>query len=74
MVEISKDLNLGEEEGRSTHGSRTRNAVPPPTLQDTFEEASGLGVLKREKPRGMESKSSAEVVLGEIHVSVRAKR
>ena len=46
--EISKDLNLGEEDDKRTQGSRTRNAVPPPILEEIFEELVGRGVLRRE--------------------------
>ena len=73
-VEISKDVNIGEDDERREQGSQIRNAVPSPTFEEVSEEDTGRGVLMRENPEGMESKSSAEVVLGEIQVSVRAKR
>jgi hypothetical protein len=54
--------------------SRTRNAVPPPLILFLVEEEAGRGKLRREKPVGTESESSAEVAYGVIQVSVRANR
>ena len=73
-VDISKELDVGKDDEMREHGSRTRKAVPPPTLEAVLEDVTGRGVIMREKPEWIESKSSAEVVLGEIQVSVRAKR
>jgi hypothetical protein len=51
-----------------------RNAVPPPITDEVLDEETGRGLLMRVKPGGVASRSSAEVVLGETQVSVRAKR
>jgi hypothetical protein len=45
MVEISKDLNVGVGDERRDSGSRTRNAVPPPTLE-VLEEVTGLSTYE----------------------------
>jgi hypothetical protein len=47
--------------------------MPPPTIAEILEVETGRGLRMREKP-GVASKSSAVVVLGDIQVSVRAKR
>jgi hypothetical protein len=46
IVEASKDLNVNVGDERRDSGSRTRNAVPPPTIE-VLEEVTGLGVLTR---------------------------
>jgi hypothetical protein len=51
-----------------------KNAVPPPTIGEILVVETGRGLLMREKPGGVASKSSAAVVLGDIHVSLSAKR
>jgi hypothetical protein len=48
--------------------------VPPPTIEEILVVETGRGLLMREKPAGIASKSSAAVVLGDIQVSLRAKR
>ena len=40
-VDISKDLNIGEDDERREQGSRIRNAVPPPTFEEVLEEETG---------------------------------
>lgn len=54
-------------------GSRTRNAVPPPTICE-FVAGAGRGQLIREKPEGVALRSSADVAEEVIHVSVRANK
>ena len=49
IVESSKDLKVASGEDRRLQGSRTRNPVPPPTIEEDYEEA-GRGVLMKEKP------------------------
>ena len=49
------------------------NAVPPPTTEEVQVSGTGRGVLKKVKPSGITSKSSAEVELGVSQVSIRAK-
>lgn len=49
-VESSKDLKVAEGEDRSLHGSRTRNPVPPPTIEQEDEPETGRGVLMKENP------------------------
>jgi len=51
-----------------------RNAVPPPTTEEVIDEETGRGLLMRVKPGEVASSSSAEVVLEDTQVSVRAKR
>ena len=53
--------------------SGIRKAVQPPMILSVIGEEVGLGKL-REKPVGIESKSSAEVVVDVIHVSVIANK
>jgi hypothetical protein len=74
MVEISNELKLGVGHVRRVQDWRMRNAVPPPITDEVLEEETGRGLLMRVKPGGVASSSSAEVVLGETQVSVRAKR
>jgi len=69
----SKDLKLVVGVERSLQGSRRRNAVQPPTIKEVHELGTGRGVLMKVNPRGIASSSWAEVVLGEIQVSERAK-
>jgi hypothetical protein len=42
IVENSKDLKVNVGDERRDSGSRTRNAVPPPTIE-VLEEVIGLG-------------------------------
>jgi hypothetical protein len=49
-VESSKDFKVAEGEDRSLQGSRTRNPVPPPTIEQEDELETGRGVLMKEKP------------------------
>jgi hypothetical protein len=42
IVETLKDLSVNVGDERRESGSRTRNAVPPPTLE-VLEEVTGLG-------------------------------
>jgi hypothetical protein len=51
-----------------------RNVVPPPTTEEILDEEIGRGLLTTVKPGGVASNSSAEVVLKDTQVSVRAKR
>ena len=51
-----------------------RNVVPPPTIEEALEAETGRGLLIREKPGGVASESCAEVMLGDIQVSVRANK
>ena len=53
--------------------SRTRKAVPPPMCLFLEQGETVRGKLGREKPAGLDSKSSAEVVEGVIQVSVKRK-
>jgi hypothetical protein len=46
IVETSKDLNVNVGDERIESGSRTRNAVLPPTIE-VLEEVTGLGVPTR---------------------------
>jgi len=69
----SKDLKLAVGVERSMQGSRRRNAVPPPTIEEVHESGTGRGVLMKVNPRRIASNSLVEVVFGEIQVSVRAK-
>ena len=55
-VDNSKDLNVAVGEDRSLQGSRIRNAVPPPRIEE-LESRIGRGVLRNVKPRGIASKS-----------------
>jgi len=59
---------------RSLQGLRRRNTVGPsaPTIEEIHESGTGRGALMKVKPWGLSSNSWAEVVLGEIQVSVRA--
>jgi len=59
---------------RNLYGLRRRNAVPPPSIEEVHESGTGRGGLLRVNARGIASNSSAEVVLGEIQVSVRADK
>ena len=43
--EHSKELNVWREEFRTTAGSRTRKAVPPPDIFEDLEEAVIRGKL-----------------------------
>jgi len=47
---------------RSLQGSRRRNDVPPPTIEEVHESGTGRGVLMKVNPRGIASNSWAEVV------------
>jgi len=69
----SKDLEVVVGVERSLQGSRRRNAVPPPTIEEVHESRTGREVLIKVNPRGIASNSWAEVVLGEIQASERAK-
>ena len=55
--ESSNDLKVVVGEDRSLQGSRRRKAVPPPTIEDEHESETGRGVLMKEKPCGIASKS-----------------
>ena len=55
--ESSNDLKVVVGEDRSLHGSRRRKAVPPPTIEDEHELETERGVLIKEKPCGIASKS-----------------
>ena len=70
----SKDLKTGAVVDRIWQESRIRKAVPPPMILLVVGEEVGLGKLRREKPAGTESKSSAEVVVEVIQVSVMANK
>lgn len=72
--ESSKDLKTGAVVDSIWQESRIRKAVPPPMILLVVGEVVGLGKLIREKPAGIESKSSAEVVLEVIQVSVIANK
>jgi hypothetical protein len=48
--------------------------VPPAAIEESLKVETGRGLLMREKPGGVASKRLAGVVLGDIQVSVRAKR
>jgi len=48
-------VGLGVE--RSLQGSRRRNAVPPPTIEELHESGTGRGVLMKVNPRGIASNS-----------------
>jgi hypothetical protein len=74
IAETSKDLKTGTELERILQESRTRKAVPPPTFNFFEHGETGRGKLSREKPVDLESRNSADVVEGEIQVSVRANR
>jgi len=51
--------NLKVEVGveRSLHGSRRRNAMPPPTIEEVHESGTVRGVLMTVNPRGIASNS-----------------
>jgi len=54
----SKDLKIGVVGvERSLQGSRRRNAVPPPTIEEVHESRTGRGVLMKVNPRGIASNS-----------------
>jgi hypothetical protein len=74
IAEASKDLKLEQKLERIWQESRTRKAVPPTMFFFLEHGETGGGKLSREKPVGLESRSSAEVVESEIQVSVRANR
>ena len=74
IADALKDLKTGTELERMWQESRTRKAVPPPMCLFLEQGEAGRGKLSREKPSGLDSKSSAEVVEGVIQVSVRANR
>jgi hypothetical protein len=74
MDEISNELKLGVEHVRRMVDWRMRNAVPPPITDEVLKGETGRGLLMRVKPGGIASSSSAEVVLGEIQISMRTKR
>jgi len=70
----SKDLKVAVGVERSLQGSRRRNAVPLPTIEEVNESGTGQGVLMKVNPQGITSNSwLSRVVLGEIRVKVRAK-
>lgn len=48
--DISKDLNIDVGEESKEHGSRMRNAVPPPITEDVHEGGTGRGLLIKVKP------------------------
>jgi len=43
VTEDNSKVGVGVE--RSLHGSRRRNAVPPPTIEEVHESGTGWGVL-----------------------------
>ena len=49
-VDNSKDLKVAVVEDRSLQGSRIRNAVPPPTIEEELESGIGRGVLMNVEP------------------------
>jgi len=53
----SKDLKVAEGVERSLQGSRRRNAVPPPMIEEVHESGTGRGVLMKVNPRGIASNS-----------------
>jgi len=53
----SKDLKVAVGVERRFQGSRRRNAVPPPTIEEVNESGTGRGVLMKANPRGIASNS-----------------
>jgi len=53
----SKDLKVAVGVERSLLGSRRRNAVPPPKIEEVHELGRGRGVLMKVNPRGIASNS-----------------
>jgi len=53
----SKDLKVAVGVERSLQGSRRRNAVLPPTIEEVHESRTGGGVLMKVNPRGIASNS-----------------
>jgi len=53
----SKDLKVAVGMQRSLQGSRRRNDVPPPTIEEVHELGTGRGVLMKVNPRGIASNS-----------------
>jgi len=47
----SKYLKVAVGVERSLQGSRRRNAVPPPTIEEVYELGTGRGVLMKMNPR-----------------------
>jgi len=53
----SKKLKIAVGVERSLQGSRRRNVVPPPTIEEVHESGTGRGVLMKVNPRGITSNS-----------------
>jgi len=53
----SKDLKVVVGVDRSLKGSRRRNEVLPPPIEEVHESGTGRGVLMKVKPRGIASNS-----------------
>jgi len=68
----SKEEKSGTLVGSSVKGSRLRKPVPPPVVELLPECLRGMFV--KEEYGGVQFRSSAEVVVGFIQVSVRQKR
>lgn len=51
-----------------------KECCAPPTIEEILEAEIGQALLMREKPGRVASNSEAEVVLGDIQGSLRAKK
>jgi hypothetical protein len=74
IADTSKDSKNGTELERLCGESRTRKAVPPPMCLFLEHGETEQGKLSREKPVGLDCKSSEQVVEGEIQISAKANR